>query len=316
MNNLVLVLHWLPDGEMAHWVKEFPGCEFVDGRTPEAVDRHLSRATIVYGLPAISSLAEARDLRWIQLASAGVPLSLCEPCQKQKIHVTNLAGLYGPTIAEHALGLMLILSRNLHIAQRNQEKRTWDRSVMDTVRDLHGKTVAIVGLGNIGRHIARLTRAFGMRVLGCRRTPRPTPDVDRVYACEQLAVTLADADYVVVAAPLTRATGGMLGRAQFAAMKAGAFYVNVSRGGVAQEAALLEALQSGHLAGAGLDAYVVEPLPGDHPLWSLPNVVVSPHYSGETVNNSALPARRFTRNLRRWLAGEPLEGQVRLELGY
>ena len=212
--------------------------------------------------------------------------------------------------------MMLMLSRNFPTVQRNQQTQTWDRSVMNTMRDLHWKTLAIVGLGNIGQNIARLAKAFGMRVLGCRRTPRPTPDVDRVYACDQLPIMLGDADYVAVAAPFTRATDGLLGAAEFEAIKPGAFYINVSRGGVAQEAALVAALRSGHLAGAGLDVFAVEPLPKEHPLWSLPNVIVSPHYSGETVNNSALPARRFTRNLRNWLAGQPLEGVVQLDHGY
>jgi len=171
-------------------------------------------------------------------------------------------------------------------------------------------------VGNIGQNIARLARGFGMRVLGCRRTPRPTPHVDRIYGPDQVRIMLADADVVAVAAPFTRETDGMLGAAEFAAMKRGALYVNVSRGSIAQEAALLDALRSGHVAAAGLDVFAVEPLPAEHPFWSMPNVVVSPHYSGETVNRYSQPVQRFTRNLHNWLTGQPLEGIVRLELGY
>jgi phosphoglycerate dehydrogenase-like enzyme len=155
-----------------------------------------------------------------------------------------------------------------------------------------------------------------MRVLGCRRTVRPTPDVDRVYPCKEMHAMLAEADYVAVAAPLTRHTEGMLGQAEFNAMKRGAVYVNVSRGAVAQEKALLEALRSGRVAAAGLDVFAVEPLASDHPFWDLPQVVVSPHYSGETVNQSSLPLERFARNLRSWSAGQELEGVVNLEWGY
>src|SRR5262249_10495652 len=147
-------------------------------------------------------------------------------------------------------------------------------------------TLAVVGLGNIGQNIARLAKAFGMRVVGCRRTMRYTPYVDQLYPRDQLAAMLAEADYLAVAAPLTKETDALLGPAEFAATKRGAIYVNVSRGPVAQEAALVSALQSGRLAGAGLDVFAVEPLPHDHPLWSMPQVVVSPHFSGETVNNS------------------------------
>lgn len=313
---VILICHWLPDGELARWTSEFAECDFVDGRDPAVAVRELPRANIVYGLPDVGKLVEATGVRWIQLASAGVPAALCPVAAERNIRVTNLAGLYGPTIAEHALALMLILSRNLQIVQCNQAAKKWDRSVANTMRDLHAKTIAVVGLGNIGQNIARLAKAMGMRVVGCRRTPRPTPFTDRVYPLADMKAMLAEAEYVAVAAPLTRETDGMLGAVEFKAMRQGAFYINVSRGPVAQEAALVDALQSGRLGGAGLDVFAVEPLPAEHPLWTMPNVVISPHFSGETVNNSALPAQRFTRNLRNWLANRDLEGTVNLELGY
>src|SRR5262249_31169537 len=153
--------------------------------------------------------------------------------------------------------LMLILSRKMQVVLGNQRERRWDRSVADTMVDLHRKTLAVVGLGNIGQNIARLSRSLGMRVLGCRRTPRPTPYVDRVFPVVELRDMLAEADYLAVAAPLTRDTEGMLGPAEFQALKRGAIYINVSRGPVAQEPALLAALQSGHVAAAGLDVFAV-----------------------------------------------------------
>ena len=314
---LVLILHpFLPDGILLRWALEFPQCEFVDGRSPDKLAAHLKDMVIAYGVPPVDRLAEAAALRWIQLLSAGVPADLCPAAQARHIPVTNLAGLYGPTIAEHALAMMLIISRNLQTALANQQPRRWDRTVAGTMTDLHGKTLGVVGLGNIGRHIARLARAFGMRVVGCRRVPRHTPYVDQLYAGAELHAMLGEADYVAVAAPLTKITGGILGPAEFAAMKRGVRYINVSRGPVAQEQALLAALQSGHVAAAAMDVFAVEPLPQDHPFWAMPNVVISPHYSGETVNNSSLPAERFARNLRAWLAGRELEGVVDLEHGY
>jgi phosphoglycerate dehydrogenase-like enzyme len=312
----VLVLAWLPDGLFARLSGEFTDLEWIDAREAAAFDQAWPRATITYGVPPVSRLAEAPGLRWTQLISAGVPQDLCPPAQDRGLTVTNLAGLYGTSIPEHALALLTLLARNLHTVLRNQDRRCWERSVMQTMADLHGRTLAIVGLGSIGRGIARLARVFGLRVLGCRRTDRPTPFVDRVYPCRDLRAMLAEADFVAVAAPLTRHTEGMLGPAEFGAMKRGAIYINVSRGSVAQEAALLEALHSGQVASAGLDVFAVEPLPADHPFWTLPQVVVSPHYSGETVNQSALPAERFARNLRAWSAGRELEGLVNLEWGY
>ncbi len=312
----VLVLAWLPDGAPGRFRARFPQCDFIDGNEPGALDSRLASVVVTYGHPPPERFGQATSLRWVQLISAGVPPELCPLAKQQGIVLTNLAGLYGPTIAEHALTLLKMLTRQLHVAHRNQAAQVWERSIADSMLDLRRKTMAIVGLGSIGTSIARLARAHGMRVVGCRRSERPAPYVDRVYPLSQLRAMLAEADVLAVAAPLTRQTEGLLGPEEFAALKPGAFYVNVSRGGVAQEPALLEALRSGRLAGAGLDVFAVEPLAKDHPLWTMPNVVVSPHYSGETVNRHPPPSERFARNLEAWLAGRPLEGVVDLEQGY
>jgi D-2-hydroxyacid dehydrogenase (NADP+) len=317
MVETILVCHsFLPDGQLARWRKDLAEHAFLDARQPAAFAEHHAKATLTYGLPEISAIAAMPKLRWIQLASAGVPAVLCPIATEKKIRVTNLAGLYGPTIAEHALAMMLILNRNLHVVMRNQATKNWDRAVADTMRDLAGKTLGIIGLGNIGQNIARLGKAMGMRVVGCRRTVTATPFVDRVYEIGERNKMAAESEVIAVAAPLTRETDGLLGREFFQAVKPGALVINVSRGPVIQEAALLEALQSRRVFGAGLDVFVTEPLPADNPLWTHPNVIVSPHYSGETVNLYSPPAERFTRNLRNWLAGRDLEGNVKLELGY
>jgi phosphoglycerate dehydrogenase-like enzyme len=312
----ILVLAWLPDGLLPQLAARFPQFEWTDARAAEAFETYLSSAAIAYGLPPLDRLAQAAELRWIQLISAGVPQDLCPIALVRGLTVTNLAGLYGSTIAEHAFALLTFLARNLHTAFRNQLQGKWDRDVQRQILDLHGRTLAIVGLGNIGQAIARLGRAYGLRVVGCRRTAAPTPHVDQVYPLADLHAMLAEADFVAVAAPLTARTEGMLGAAAFAAMKPGVIYVNISRGGIAHEAALLAALRSGHVAAAGLDAYAVEPLPADHPFWSMPQVLLSPHVSGETINNSARPAERFARNLAARAAGWPLEGLVDLQQGY
>src|SRR2546430_16664602 len=171
--SLILILHpFLPDGVLSGWATEFSDCEFVDGRPPPALERHLKDMVMAYGVPPLDRIKDAPSLRWIQLLSAGVPAELCPQAQARGITVTNLAGLYGATIAEHALALMLIISRNFQTALRNQQERRWDRTVADTMTDLHGKTLAVVGLGNIGQNIARLAQACGMRIVGCPRTSR------------------------------------------------------------------------------------------------------------------------------------------------
>lgn len=309
---VVLVVHWLPDGVLARWRRDFADVEFVEPTSAGA----LERAEIAYGLPDLARLPDAKKLRWIQLASAGVPAALCGIARTMQIRVTNLSGLYGPTIAEHALAMLLILNRNLQVAQRNQASAAWDRSVANTMRDLHGKTLAIVGLGDIGCNIARLAKAFGMRVVGCKRTIAPCPYADQVYANTDLAAMFAESDHVAIAAPLTPSTEGMVGREALHACRRGAILINVSRGPIVQESALLEALGSGHLGGAGLDVFAVEPLAKEHPFWTMPNVIVSPHYSGETVNTSELPSRRFVRNLHAFQAGDLPEGLVNVDEGY
>lgn len=312
----VVLAAWIHDEVRRLLAEQFPECRFEQALDRAALERLLPEAEIVYGRPPADLLAQAQRLRWVQLPAAGVPWDLCDALKDRSVLVTNLAGLYGPTIAEHALALMLVLARNFPVAFRQQMQRLWQRDLSRTMRDLQGKTAAIVGLGNIGQHIARLCRCFGMRVIGCRRGMQPTPHVDRLFPREHLRDCLAEADHVVVAAPLTRETRGMLDRDAFAAVKPGAFYINISRGAVADEQALLEALNAGRLAGAGLDVFAVEPLPPEHPLWTLPQVVITPHYSGETVNQSAQPGLLFARNLRRFLLGKPIGHLVNLNLGY
>jgi phosphoglycerate dehydrogenase-like enzyme len=312
----VLVLDWLPDGMFAQLAHHWPSMEWVDGRSPASFEQHHATATITYGLPPVARLEEMAALKWVQLVSAGVPQVFCPVALRRNLIVTNLSGLYGPTIAEHALAMLTFLARNLHTVVRNQLQAKWDRSVMDRLTDLRGKTLAVIGLGDIGQAIARLAKAFGMRVIGCRRTDRPVPGVDRVFPLAALHAMLTEADHLAVAAPLTALTQGMFGPAEFDALRSGAIYINVSRGAIAQEAALLAALQSGKVAAAGLDVFATEPLLANHPFWSLPQVLVSPHYSGETVNQSAQPAARFERNLAAWSTGRELEGLVDLQWGY
>ncbi|MGF1578223.1 MAG: D-2-hydroxyacid dehydrogenase [Gemmataceae bacterium] len=313
---LVLLTGQIRDETTPRLERLFPDLRFIDGREIEVCNRHLPEATIMLGVPSVGQLVEAKKLRWVQLLTAGVPQKFREPARDRGLTVTNLAGLFGAGIAEHVLCLMMTLSRHVHTAIRNQFEERWEKELARIVRDIRGRTVGIIGLGDIGRGVGRLAQAHGMRVVGIRRTSRRTPFVDHVYAFDELETMLAEIDFLVVAAPLTAHTRGLIGPEEFANMKKGVFVVNVGRGPIIQETALLEALNSGHVAGAALDVFEKEPLAPGHPLWSIPQVIVSPHYSGDNIYETTLPTDRFIRNLRLWLKGEPLENVVDLERGY
>jgi phosphoglycerate dehydrogenase-like enzyme len=229
--------------------------------------------------------------------------------------LTSSAGNGGIPLAEHSMLLMLMLDRDVPRWLRAQSDRRWDRF---THGELAGRTLGIYGLGiyglgNSGIDLARKAQAFHMRVLGVRRTGQPAPYVDEVCGLDRL---LAESDFVVVTAPRTASTAGVFDRDAFARMKPTAYFICISRGGIADDDALLAALRSGQIAGAGLDAHGVEPLPPDSPFWSLPNVIVTPH-NGATSDGTARRGREIVLgNLRRFVGGEALVNVVDKSAGY
>jgi phosphoglycerate dehydrogenase-like enzyme len=256
----------------------------------------------------------APRLRWIQMASAGVERALFPALVEGDIVVTNAAGVYAIPIAEHALGMMLALSRGLPELVRRQERREW-QSVQGG--ELYESTALIAGLGGIGREIARRCRCFGMHVIATRRHPEnPDPDADRVVPADELATLLPEADWLILCAPSTPGTRHMIDAAQLGCMKLAARVINIARGSLIEEPALVHALQSGALAGAGLDVFAQEPLPADSPLWDMPNVIVSPHTSGASPRSLERVLQLFLENLHRYVSGEPLQNEVDKGEGY
>lgn len=256
----------------------------------------------------------APHLRWIQMASAGVERAMFPALLERDIVVTNAAGVYAIPIAEHALGMMLALSRGLPALIRRQERHVWKS---EEGGELYERTVLVAGLGGIGREIARRCRCFHMRVLATRHHPEnPDPDADAVFPAGDLTALLPQADWLVLAAPATPETRHMVGAGQFAAMKPTARLINIARGSLVDQAALVHALQAGRIAGAGLDVFDPEPLPADSPLWDMPNVIVSPHTSGSSPRGLERVLNLFLENLRRYLAGQPLKNVVDKREGY
>ena len=220
----------------------------------------------------------------------------------------------GIAVAEHAVAMMLALARRLPRHVRDMDERRWQRQPV--YQELTGTTVCVVGLGDIGTEIARRCLGLGMKVTGVRRDAARGHDlVSTVYPLDRLAEALAEADHVVLAIPATRETEGLLDRAMLATMRPGACLYNVSRGSLVDEGALLDAIEAGHLAGAGLDVFAQEPLPADSPFWELENVIVTPHAAGRSVREFDRLCALFVANLGRYRRGEPLANAVSLAGG-
>ena len=255
-------------------------------------------------------LAAATRLRWVQCMGAGVE-QLLVPELPAGARITRAAGIFGPWMAEYALGWCLWVTQRMDGFRASQRQRRW--APVDPV-PLRGQTLCVVGLGAIGGSIAKLARALGMRVIGVTRSGRASRDALRVYRTKALRAALARADFVVLTLPLSDETRGLVGPAELAAMKPTAWLLNLARGPIVDEGALLEALRRRRLGGAVLDVFDTEPLPADHPLWGFDNVVVTPHISGPSTPREIGPI--FNDNLRRYAANRPLRHLVDRARGY
>ena len=256
--------------------------------------------------------APGNTVKWMHFISAGRE-GYEELGWPPGIAVSYAGGAVSPAVAEHAMALMLALARRVpDMLQVVMARRAWDRTlVAPKARPLEGSTLAIVGYGHIGRELARRARAFDMRVIAVARNPQPDPLLDQALPLASLHAALRQADFVAVCVALTPETTHLLDDAAFAACKPGALVVNVARGPVLDQPALVRALQSGHLGGAGVDVSDPEPLPPDDPLWDCPNLIVSPHFAGSGSPRSiARLAEGVADNLQRLIAGQPLQHVV------
>jgi phosphoglycerate dehydrogenase-like enzyme len=260
-------------------------------------------------------------LAWIQAQSAGVDRYVTIPDLRdaKRVVLTNLRGVHGPAIADHAFAMLLALTRDLPVQLAARAEGRWIREgsgVLEPIA-LEGRTLLVVGLGGIGTEIARRGHGFGMRVIATRRSDAPAPEfVERCGRADDLLAMLPQADVVAIAVPLTAETEHLFDARAFAAMKRGSYLINIARGKVVDTDALLEALRSKKLAGAGLDVTDPEPLPPEHPLWDLPNVVITPHVAASAELTDERAWALFRENLRRFDAGEPLYNVVDKLAGY
>jgi glyoxylate/hydroxypyruvate reductase A len=253
----------------------------------------------------------APRLAWIQAMGAGVDWVL-GPDLPPRVTVTRVPGIFGPWMAEYVLGWCGFVTQRTETYRAAQRDRRWIETTLPA--RLLGTTLAIVGLGDIGRTIARAARTVGMRVIGVSRSGARAPGVARVYRARDLRRALAAADWVVLTVPLTDTTRGLIGAAELAAMKPTAWLMNIARGPIVDQDALVDTLRRRAIAGAVLDVFPIEPLPDESPLWSLDNAVITPHISGPSTPDEIAPV--FNENLARFIAGRRLLHVVDRKRGY
>lgn len=301
---------------------EFPEAKIVLARSSEERKTELADAEVLFAVRfSPEDLKVARQLKWLHLSSAGATHVLFPEMVESDVVVTNSRGLYGIPIAEHILGMMIMLARKLHEAYRFQLQGKWPRKEMferyPSFSELYEQTAGVIGLGDIGMAVAERAKALGMRVLATkRRVGSPPACVDELLGPQGLPHLLQTSDFVIIAAPLTPETQGLIGERELRMMKPTAYIFNVGRGAIIQETVLIRALKEGWIAGAGLDVTEVEPLPLDSELLRLPNVLLTPHYSGLRSNYWRHAVAIFKPNLAKFLRGEPLDKVVDKRSGY
>jgi glyoxylate/hydroxypyruvate reductase A len=280
--------------------------------TPSEAAGAIADAEILYAWKfPLQLYAKAGRLKWLQVMGAGVDWALV-PELPPHVQITRAPGVFGPWMAEYVVAWCLWVTQRMKPYRDAQRQRRWDDHVLPD--RLGGKTLSIVGLGDIGRDIARAARGLGMRVLGVSRRGRPVREATKMYPVAAMARALREADFVVLLLPLTPETRGIIGADALGAMKPTTWLINIARGAVVDEGALMAALEQRRIAGAVLDVFDREPLPPSHPLWKMDNVVVTPHISGPSTADALTPV--FNDNLARYLAGRPLRHVVDRHRGY
>jgi phosphoglycerate dehydrogenase-like enzyme len=302
----------------------FPQHTFLDAWDRPTIDAFLPDVDAAF-TPFVDRdrFQSATRLRWVQVPAVGVDSLLYPAMVESEVVITNARGVRARAMAEHVLGVIIALARHFHTAVRHQVAHIWAQDQLEgpdttLIRTLQGSRLGIVGLGSIGMEVARLAAAFGLRVSAVRRrTDMPAPDgIDEVLPPERLDELLVTSDVVVLAAPLTAATHAMIGRHELTVMKQDALLINIGRGALVDDDALVEALRGGRIGGAALDVFPKEPLSPESPYWDLSNVLITPHTSGAMADYWTPLVGLFSENLRRFQSGLPLLNVVDKRLGY
>jgi len=326
MKLLVLIYHpfalwsapaWL--GERIHG--DFPQIEVEQRNTYKDVEEHIRDAEIFFGWSLRGEqVRAAKKLRWIHSTAAAVHQLMSPELRASDVLVTNARSVHGPVVAEHAVALMFALAKCLPTAVRYQQQHVWAQEQIAYQHpppiELSGSTLGLIGYGAIGGEIARTALALGMRVLVVREHPERANGVEETFGLDRLDEVVAQSDFLVLAAPLTEKTRHLVNTERLARMKPEAYLVNVSRGALIDEAALVDTLRNRRIGGAGLDVFDREPLSADSPLWDLDNLLITPHTAAQTDKMWERHYELIHENIRRYLGGEPLLGLVDKQAGY
>jgi phosphoglycerate dehydrogenase-like enzyme len=325
---LILTYHrldlWIAPGWFSQRLRQdFPQLDISQVTDYENVAGNIADVEIMFAFSLRpDQFLAARKLRWIHSPSAAVHQFMFPELINSDVILTNARDVHGPVVAEHVLALIFALAKQIPQAVRYQQQGVWGQEAMwegdGRPREIAGAIVGLVGVGTIGRNVAKHAAALGMKVIAVREHPdkKPPEFVDEVYPTSQLHELLRRADYVVLAAPVTADTTGMIGREQLASMKSDACLINVGRGSLINEIDLADALRNKRIRGAALDVFEKEPLPVDSPLWDLENLLITPHTAGMTEKLWERHYTLFSENLRRYLNQEPLLALVDKRSGY
>ena len=307
----------LTEEQRLAFIEAAPGCEVAFVGVGGITEENAADADMVIGNPPHALIPKLRSMKALQLFSAGNDGYDVAIQQLPGARVYNASGAYGLTLSEHMVATLLMLMRKLHLYRDQQPSRSWQN--LGGIQSVFGSRILVLGLGNVGTMFAERIKAMGAHVIGMKRTPGDKPDcVDELYTIDQLDEILPTVDAVCMSLPHTPATQGILSAARIAAMKPGAYIVNVGRGSAIDQAALTDALNSGRLGGAALDVTAPEPLPADDPLWTAKNCIITPHVSGGYF----LPQTKvyvheiILSNLRAFVNGTPMRNQVDVRQGY
>jgi len=319
MTTVLILDHRVTPERRSELMTAFPDTRFIIPAQRAEVAAIIDQVDGMFGPPTADEFAAAERLRWIQSGGAGVEWLWTLPAIAQSnVVVTNMRGAHAITIAEHAFGFLLTLTRRLRDFEQFQAREEWARGQINSqLVGIKGLTMGIVGFGNIGRAIARRAHGFEMSVVAVDAQPVAGAEgVGEVWPLSRLNDLCRAADVLTISAPITPETRGMIGAEQIGLLKPGSYLLAMSRGGIVDEPALIAALESGHLAGAGLDVTATEPLPAGDPLWTAPNIIITPHNSPTSQLTNDLVWSIFSDNVGRFVRGEPLTNVVDKRLGY